>query len=334
MTRKFGLQTFSNGICTVDNLYYRAHEYNIFNAISDQQMGSKYREIDPSFLRTTSIGDRRSKVSVSHFARPHVIGSGLGQFLDSLPDVLAGRNVRTVIERIVDARRKGKAVIFAMGAHVIKCGLSPIVIDLIRKSVVTTIAMNGAGAIHDVEIAQFGKTSEEVVDGLRTGTFGMARETALFLNAGASRAQQDKLGLGEALGRSLVELGSPHADASVLAAAYANDVPVTVHVSIGSDIVHMHSSADGSAIGDSSMRDFRILTQAMTDLAGGGVLMNVGSAVVLPEVILKALTMLINLGYDMTHLTGVNLDFVQHYRSNMQVVDRVRSIGGEGIALT
>ncbi|MGB9620457.1 MAG: hypothetical protein ACPL7K_08610, partial [Armatimonadota bacterium] len=155
-----------------------------------------------------------------------------------------------------------------------------------------------------------------------------------FLNRGALRAQREKLGLGEALGLMLVESAPPHGCASILAAAYENNVPVTVHVAVGSDIVHMHPSADGSAIGESSMCDFRILTQAMAELGHGGVLMNVGSAVVLPEVILKALTMLINLGYDLSGFTGVNLDFVQHYRSNTQVVDRVRLIGGEGFALT
>ena len=297
-------------------------------------MSSRYREIDPSRLRTMSIEDRKSKVSVSQFAKAHLPGSGVARFLDSLPDILAGRSVRTVIDRIVAARRRDRAVVFAMGAHVIKCGLSPVVVDLIRRGVITAVAMNGAGAIHDFEIARFGETSEDVVEGLRTGTFGMARETAEFLNEGALRAQQEQLGLGESLGRAMIESKPSHVDASILAAAYESNVPATVHVSIGSDIVHMHPSADGSAIGESSMRDFRILTQAMSGLGDGGVLMNVGSAVVLPEVILKALTVLINLGHNLAGLTGVNLDFVQHYRSNMQVVDRVRSIGGEGFALT
>ena len=297
-------------------------------------MSSKYPEIDPSRLRTMSIEDRKSKVGVSQFAKSYVPGSSVARYLDSLPDILAGRSERTEIERNVAARKRGRAVVFAMGAHVIKCGLSPIVVDLIRRGAITAVAMNGAGAIHDFELARFGETSEDVVEGLRTGTFGTARETAEFLNEGASRAQREQLGFGEALGRALVESKSPRVDMSILAAAYESSVPVTVHVSIGSDIVHMHPSADGSAIGESSMRDFRILTQAMSGLGDGGVLMNVGSAVVLPEVILKALTVLINLGHGLTGLTGVNLDFVQHYRSNTQVVDRVRSIGGEGFALT
>jgi len=297
-------------------------------------MSSKYPEIDLSRLKTTSIEDRKSKVSVSQFAQACEAGASFAEFLDSLPDILAGRTLRILVDRIASARARGRAVVLAMGAHVIKCGLSTILVDLIRRGIVTAVAMNGAGAIHDCEIARFGKTSEDVVEGLRSGTFGTACETAEFLNRGALRAQHEELGLGEALGVALVESSPPYAHASILAAAYENNVPATVHVALGSDIVHMHPSADGSAIGESSMRDFRILTRAMAELGGGGVMMNVGSAVVLPEVILKALTVLVNLGHDLTGLTGVNLDFVQHYRSNAQVVDRVRSIGGEGFALT
>ena len=299
-------------------------------------MSSKYPEIDLSGLRTLSIGERKSKVSVADFATPHLAASGIGDFIDSLPDILAGKWIKAVIDRIVLAREHGKPVIFAMGAHVVKCGLGPIVIDLIRRGAITALAMNGAGAIHDSEIARYGETSEDVVEGMRTGMFGMARETAEFLNECAKVAQRDQLGFGESIGKALVAAGSvpPSQQVSILAAAYECNVPLTVHVSVGSDVVHMHPSADGAGIGDASLRDFRILARAMADLGGGGVLMNVGSAVVLPEVVLKAFTVLINLGNDMSGMTGVNLDFVQHYRSNQQVVARVREIGGEGIALT
>ncbi len=297
-------------------------------------MSSKYTRIDPTNLKTMSIEDRKSKVSVRDFARPCKPAATVAELLDSLPDILAGRTIRTVIDRIVAARSKGKPVIAAMGAHVIKCGLSPIVADLIRRRVITAIALNGAGAIHDVEVACFGETSEDVVDGMREGMFGMVRETADFLNQGARTAAREDLGLGEALGRTLVERDVPHRGVSLLAAAYESDVPVTIHVCVGCDIVHMHPSADGAAIGRSSMADVRILEQAMTDLGDGGVLMNIGSAVVLPEAILKALNMVINLGHDIRAMTGVNLDFVQHYRSNQQVVSRVRELGGDGISLT
>ncbi len=297
-------------------------------------MTSKYARIDLNNLKTMSIENRKSKVRVRDFAQPCGPGATVAELLDSLPDILAGRSIRTVIHRIVAAHSKGKPVIAAMGAHVIKCCLSPIVADLIRRRVISAIALNGAGAIHDVEVACFGETSEDVVDGMRDGMFGMARETADFLNRGARTAAREDLGFGEALGRTLIGQDVPHADVSLLAAAYESGVPASVHVCVGCDIVHMHPSADGAAIGRSSMTDFRILSETMKDLGDGGVLMNVGSAVVLPEVILKALNTVINLGHDIRGMTGVNLDFVQHYRSNQQVVSRVRELGGDGISLT
>lgn len=297
-------------------------------------MTSKYRGIDLAGLRTMSIRDRGSKVGIDGFARPLAPGSSLDDFLRSLPGILAGNSLRTVIDRIATARRAGRAVVVAMGAHVIKCGLSPLLVDLMRRGVVTALAMNGAGAIHDSEIARFGETSEDVVDGMATGMFGMVMETADFVNGGARLACEENLGLGEALGRMLLEEAAPHCESSLLVAAYECGVPVTVHVCIGCDIVHMHPSADGAAIGEASMRDFRVLTEAMRGLGSGGVLVNAGSAVVLPEVVLKAITTLINLGCDMRGMTGVNLDFVQHYRSNQQVVARVSEIGGDGISLT
>jgi len=297
-------------------------------------MTSKYPLVDLAGLRTMSIQDRKSKVDVGDFATPHVPGSGIDAFLESLPDIFAGRWIRDVIDRIVSARERGKPVVVTMGAHVIKCGLSPMLCDLMRRGVITALAMNGAGAIHDSEIARFGVTSENVVEGMLSGTFGMARETADFLNDGARAARDGKLGFGEALGKALTEQEARNAEVSLLVTAYQRSVPLTVHACIGCDIVHMHPTADGSAIGDASMRDFRILTEAMRDLGGGGVLANLGSAVVLPEVVLKAITMLINLGRDMAGMYGVNLDFVQHYRSNQQIVARVKEIGGDGVALT
>jgi len=281
-----------------------------------------------------SIADRTSKVSKDDFASVYESGSSVSKFIESLPGILAGRWVRTVMDRVVAARAKGKPCAVAMGAHVIKCGLSPIVIDLMRRSIITSLSMNGAGAIHDSEIAFFGETSEDVVDGMRTGMFGMATETADFLNGCARIAMDEDLGFGEALGKGVIESNAPNRGISLLAAGYEYGVPVTIHACIGCDIVHMHPGADGSAIGGASMRDYRILTEAIKDLGDGGVLLNIGSAVVLPEVILKAITTLINLGYSMKGMTGVNMDFVQHYRSNQQVVARVREIGGEGISLT
>lgn len=297
-------------------------------------MTSRYPTVDLTELRTLSIAERRSKVDVRDFAKPHEPGSGIGAFLDSLPDIFAGSWMRTVIDRIASARVQGKPVVVTMGAHVIKCGLSPMLCDLMRRGVITALAMNGAGGIHDSEIARFGVTSEDVVDGMHTGLFGMAVETADFLNDSARAARDSSLGFGEVMGRELLNMHAPYASSSLMATAYECGVPVTIHACIGCDIVHMHPSADGSAIGDASMRDFRILTEAMRDLGGGGVLANIGSAVVLPETVLKAVTTLINLGCDMSGMFGVNLDFMQQYRSNQQVVARIKEIGGDGVALT
>lgn len=297
-------------------------------------MPSKYPSVDLTDLQTMSIQDRKSKVDVKDFATPYKAGSSMGEWIGALPDILGGQMIKLVIDRICRAREKGKPVVAAMGAHVIKCGLSPIIIDLFKRKIITALALNGAGAIHDSEVARFGRTSEDVVDGMRTGMFGMAVETADFINKGARTAAQQNMGYGESLGKALWDQGAEYADVSILANGYKYDVPVTLHVCIGCDIVHMHPSADGAMIGEASMRDFRIITEAMKDLGDGGVLLNIGSAVVLPEVILKGITTLINLGHSMAGMTGVNLDFVQHYRSNQQVVARVREIGGDGISLT
>lgn len=297
-------------------------------------MSSRYPEIDLRRLKTTQISRRRSTVSVEQFAKPLECGCSVGDLFDSLPDILAGRAIRQVVQRIVEARRLGKPVILAIGAHVIKCGLSRIVVDLIRRGVITAVAMNGAGAIHDSEIALFGATSEDVAEALSAGTFGTVRETAEFVNGCAHRACRESLGFGEVLGMALCESLAPYVDASILHQAYQSGIPATVHVAIGCDVVHMHPSADGAAIGECTHRDFRILTRAMSELGHGGVLINAGSAVVLPEVILKALAVLLNMGYDLSEMLGVNLDFFQHYRPNKQVVERVKQIGGVGLSIT
>ncbi len=297
-------------------------------------MASRYPEIDLSKLKRVPISERASKVHVGDFAAPLDPGSSVDELLESLPNILAGKTIRTLVERVADAHKRRRAVVVAMGAHVIKCGLSPIICELMRRGVITALATNGAGGIHDAEIALFGETSEDVADGLRSGTFGMARETACFLNEVAVAARDQSLGFGEALGRALVQNSAPNDAVSVFATAYKCGVPATIHVSIGSDIVHMHPEADGSAIGAASLTDFRVLTEAMKSLGQGGVLMNIGSAVVLPEVLLKAITVLVNLGHSLDGVTGFNLDFVQHYRSNQQVVSRIAEVGGEGLSLT
>lgn len=296
-------------------------------------MPSKYEEIDLSGLRTTSITDRKSVVRADQFAKPAAAGRSVRELLDSLPDILAGHSIRQLAAAIANAHRKGKPVIGGMGAHIIKCGLSPVLNDLMRRGVITAIAFNGALAIHDSEVALYGRTSEDVRATLAEGAFGMTRETADFINSAAVEARDQGLGFGESIGRKLVEADAPHADLSLIATAYSLDVPATLHVAIGTDITHMHPNADGAAYGEASLRDFRILTAVMKDLGGGGVLLNIGSAVILPEVALKAFSTLRNLGYDLSGIVGANLDFIQQYRSAQQIVNRIELIGGTGISL-
>lgn len=296
-------------------------------------MPSKYEEIDLMRIKSTSIWDRKSVVSIDRFGKPAAEGRTVRELLDSLPDILAGRTIRQLAVAIAGARKKGKPVIVGMGGHVIKCGLSPVINDLMRRGVITAVAGNGAVAIHDVEIALYGRTSEDVRATLAEGTFGMARETAEFMNSAAADARNEGLGFGESIGRKLIEADAPHADLSVIATAYSHDLPVTIHVAIGTDITHMHPDADGAAYGDASFRDFHIFTAAAAGLGGGGVLLNVGSAVILPEVALKAFSILCNLGYDLSGIVGANLDFVQHYRAVQQIVSRLELLGGTGMNL-
>ncbi len=296
---------------------------------------SRYREFDLDNIATQPFAERASKVRVEDFAGPPAPGRTFAEFLDSLPRILAGPEIAAIASAVVGARSRGRAVVVSLGGHVVKTGLAPVLIDLMERGLITCVAVNGALAIHDAEIALFGATSEDVVSGLQTGTFGMARETAAFYNDTIRDGVAAGLGIGECLGKELAEADAPYAHASLIASAYRLKIPVTVHVALGTDIVHMHPQADGAALGHGSLRDFRILTQQMAALAGGGVLMNLGSAVVLPEVLLKAVALLRNRDpQGFTDFLGINFDFIQHYRSNQQVVSRVRSIGGRGLALT
>jgi hypothetical protein len=296
---------------------------------------SRYSEFNLLNVTPQAFAERLSKVRVEDFAAPPRSGATFSSFLAGLPNILAGPQIGQISESVVEARRRNRAVIWSIGGHVVKTGLTPVLTALMEQGFVSALAVNGAVAIHDSEIALFGATSEDVVNGLSTGTFGMARETAEFYNSAISAGARNQLGIGEALGKALVERNAPNADLSLLASAYRLEIPVTVHIGIGTDIVHMHPSVDGAALGEGSLRDFRILTEAMRNLSGGGVLLNIGSAVVLPEVLLKAIAILRNQdSAGFTDFLGVNFDFIQQYRSNQQVVTRVQSIGGRGIALT
>jgi hypothetical protein len=294
---------------------------------------SKYRQqpLDFAKLKTIGLRERGGKVKTADFATVYAKGSGVNGWLDSLPRILAGDSFRAVVAAVSAARAKGRAIVWGLGGHVIKCGLAPVLIDLMRRGYVTTFAMNGSAAIHDFEIALAGHTSEDVEAVLPDGRFGAAEETGREMNLAIARGGD---GMGEALGKRLQE-GAPFASASLLAQAYANGTPVTVHVAIGTDTPHTHPAADGSAIGSASHRDFRLLAACVAELNEGGVYLNVGSAVVLPEVFLKAVSAVRNLGHPLHDFTTVNLDFLQHYRPRVNVVERPHAAsGGRGYAIT
>jgi len=275
-------------------------------------------------IRTYPLGKRRSKVTVKDFGRALGRGASVAQLFDSLPRILAARDLRAVVAAILRARARRKPVLWGLGGHVIKVGLGPLLIDLLRRGFISGMAMNGAALVHDFEIALVGNTSEEVEAGLGRGEFGMAEETGLYLNEIAVGAQRGGIGLGEAAGKLLTSgrLRVRHPQASVLVAAYRARVPVTVHLAIGTDIPHMHRSADGAALGAATHHDFRLFCALVKQMHPGGVYLNWGSAVVLPEVFLKAVSVARNLGVALRPITTANFDFIQHYRPQQNVVKR------------
>ena len=297
-------------------------------------MPKRYEPVDPAGVRTYPLASRPSKVRVEDAARPWRPGGTLQAYLESLPNQLAVRSLRDVVEAILAARVKEKPVIVGMGAHVIKVGLSPILIDLAERGVVTAVALNGACAVHDFELATAGFTSEDVETQLGEGEFGMAEETGRIVNEAVTEGARRGLGFGRALGERLQAMRPPHLAHSLIAACARLDLPCTIHVALGTDIVHMHPACDGAAVGQASHRDFRLLTAVVADLGDGGVYLNLGSAVLLPEVFLKALTLARNLGSRVQDFVTVNLDFIQHYRPTQNVVRRPVARGGRGYALT
>ncbi len=292
------------------------------------------RPIDLGALRTYSLYARPSKVTVRDFARPHQRGASLKAFLQSLPRVLAGEDFRALVQSVHRARQRQKPVLVGLGGHVIKCGLAPVLSDLLRRRIITGLALTGAGMIHDFEIALCGATSEDVDASLGEGKFGMAEETGRLINEAIDAGFRDGLGLGEAIGRALHRLDPPYRDFSLLYAAYAERVPVTVHLSLGADITHIHPTASGEAMGATSYRDFLLFCSLVREMDGGGVYLNLGSAVMLPEVFLKAVTVVRNLGVKLQDITTANLDFIQHYRPVTNVVRRPVAGVGRGFALT
>ncbi|MFH1156786.1 MAG: hypothetical protein V1793_23535 [Pseudomonadota bacterium] len=288
--------------------------------------------LDLSGVTTYSVHTRHSTVSRDDFATPWSCGRSFSQFLDTLPSILAGSDLRHVIRAITEAASAGRPVCFAMGAHVIKVGLNPVVIDLMNRRILSMISMNGAGIIHDFEIALTGKTSEDVAASLGYGGFGMARETAVFLSRAIARAGQTGTGLGRAVGELILEEDLPFKDQSLTAAGARLDIPVTVHVALGTDIIHMHPDFDPAACGQASHLDFRRFASVIAGLEHG-VFINAGSAVILPEVFLKALTLVRNLGHSPDCFTTVNLDFIRQYRPMTNVVNRPTLKGGKGYSI-
>jgi hypothetical protein len=295
-----------------------------------------YHEADLGRVRTVPVAARRNKVDPSLLAAPPAGDQSFRAFLASLPDVLAARDLRAVTAGVVRAARQRRGVVLLVGGHVIKVGLGPLIGAWLRHGIVTHVALNGAAAIHDFELAAFGGTSEDVESGLTDGTFGMAEETGAEMNAAIAGAAAAGRGMGEGLARALAERsGLPGAEASILVAALERDVPVTVHAAIGAEIIHQHPSADGAALGDTSHRDFRRLAGSLPALDQGGAVLNLGSAVVLPEVFLKALTIARNLHAGApTHFLAADLDMQRHYRPRLNVVQRPTRAGGEGYLLT
>jgi hypothetical protein len=289
----------------------------------------KYKPLDLSSLNTYSLHDRHSKVSVKQFARPSEKGTSLRSFIHSLPDQLAGRDLLELVLRLAGCVKSGRPIVIGLGAHVIKVGLNPILIDLMEKSIISGLAVNGACIVHDTEIAMVGRTSEDVDEVLGSGAFGAARETGEFINKAISSGAQKDKGIGQAVGEALNGSSFTYNKLSLLATAERLGIPVTVHVAVGTDIVHIHPDADGAAIGKGSLSDFRLFCAMIADLQGGAYL-NFGSAVLLPEVFLKALTAVRNIGHRVNEFTTANFDFIRHYRTMTNVVNRPTSSGGKG----
>lgn len=286
-------------------------------------------------VKTYPLASRPSKVSLDDFAKPVTENASLSDFLSSLPNILAVQSLRNLAAAMRRARELRKPIIWGIGGHVIKTGLAPVIIDLMRRGFVTAVAGNGSVLVHDAEIAMVGSTSEDVDATLGAGAFGGAEETGRLLNTAAVAGAKDSIGLGEAMGRALVALRPMNSAYSLLCAAYEARVPFTAHVTIGGDIAHFHPSADGAALGATSHTDFRLLAELVRRMNGGGVYLNVGSAVTLPEVFLKCITLVRNLGHELTDITTANLDFIQSYRPLTNVVRRpTANTGGRGYAIT
>ena len=297
-------------------------------------MRKRSKPADLRKVKTYSVRSRKSKVDYSLMAGCPDPDRPLSDFFNNLPPILKAGDLIRVAQNIEKAAERDRLVLFMMGAHLIKCGLSPLVCDLIKRGVINAVAMNGASAIHDFEMSFFGKTSEDVEKRLADGSFGMAAETGQWMNETINEGVRRGYGLGEAIGQSISRRQPPYADISILATAYEQRIPATIHVAVGTDIIHQHPNVDGVALGKGSLLDFRILAGQLHDLNEGGVTINFGSAVIMPEVFLKALTVARNLNGEIRNFTAANFDMIQHYRPNVNVVQRPTRTGGEAYSFT
>jgi hypothetical protein len=289
----------------------------------------KFEPLDFSRIRTYALADRANKVAVSDFAKVHRKGASFREFLDGLPRFLAATDLLNVAAAVAEAVRNGRPVVVMMGAHPIKCGLNPVLVDAMRRGIVAAVAFNGAGAIHDFETAYQGETSEDVQRGLDDGSFGMVDETSRLMNAALAAAVEAGLGAGECLGREILKANFPNRSLSIMATGAELDIPVTVHIALGTDIIHQHPTADGAVLGETSYRDFQRFASVVAALEGG-VVLNIGSAVIMPEVFLKALTIARNLGHKVEHFTAATFDMIRQYRPSENVVRRPTHLGGQG----
>ncbi len=291
---------------------------------------SKYaaKPLFPEKLHTYSLKNRKSKVGVERFARVWEPDPSFQDFIAGLPDILGGSDFKAFVQAWVSARSQGRGMILGLGAHVVKVGLNPVIIDLMRRGWVSALAMNGAGAIHDFEVAYAGITSEDVADQIQQGNFGMARETGEHLHAASEAARRQDIGLGEAVGKMLADSDFPHRDVSLLASAYLLNIPVSLHVALGTDTIHFFPQVSGEALGKASLTDFFLFCRLVCDLDGGGIYLNAGSAVILPEVFLKSVSYVRNLGHRLEDFSTAVCDFIRHYRPEQNVT--VRPLRGKG----
>lgn len=295
----------------------------------------KLKPMDLSGVATYPIAERRNKVSLQRdFAGDITSGMSVTALLAALPNQLGAENLNAVINAVVEARSKDKPVVIAIGGHVIKCGLQPVLKKLIESDVITAVAMNGSASIHDYEISLIGETSEDVGAVLHCGTFGMAEETGRDINGALKAGLAQGSGYGESLGRFIVENNNPHREFSLLAACFEKGIPATVHVAVGTDIIHQHPAADGAVLGQATFTDFRLFTSVVATLGNGGVFINIGSAVIMPEVFLKALSIAQNLGFHVDQFTTANFDMQQHYRPLQNVVKRPTAGDSRGLTIT